>query len=60
MGHIEEVIEQAEFELEAARSILQNRAWEPLVAKPVSSTFENFHTYFSHFQDPNQWRWPIA
>lgn len=35
MGQLEEVIEQAEYELEAARSILNNRAWEPLVDKPV-------------------------
>lgn len=44
MGQIEEVIEQAEFELDAVRSIIEHKAWEPLVEKP----------------DANQWRWPIA
>ncbi|KAI6175633.1 putative NADH dehydrogenase [ubiquinone] 1 alpha subcomplex subunit 5 [Aphelenchoides bicaudatus] len=44
MGLLEEVIEQAEFELDALRSIIENRAWEPLVGKP----------------DANQWRWPIV
>uniref|UniRef100_A0A914ZRQ4 U6 snRNA-associated Sm-like protein LSm1 n=1 Tax=Parascaris univalens TaxID=6257 RepID=A0A914ZRQ4_PARUN len=44
MGQIEEVIEQAEFELQATRAILESKAWEPLVEKAPE----------------NQWKWPIA
>ncbi|GMT23904.1 hypothetical protein PFISCL1PPCAC_15201, partial [Pristionchus fissidentatus] len=44
MGQIEEVIEQAEYELEACRSILDSKAWEPLVEEAPK----------------NQWTWPIA
>jgi len=44
MGQLEEVIECAEYELETVRSILEYRAWEPLVEKP----------------EPNQWKWPIG
>lgn len=44
MGQIEEVIEQAEYELQTVRSMIDTKAWEPLVdAAPK-----------------NQWRWPIA
>nr|CAD2196813.1 unnamed protein product [Meloidogyne enterolobii] len=44
MGQIEEVIEQALNELEAARTLVHYKAWEPLVEAP----------------DEYQWRWPIA
>ncbi|PIO52512.1 ETC complex I subunit region [Teladorsagia circumcincta] len=44
MGQIEEVIEQAEMELEAARAIIESKAWEPLV-EPAPK---------------GQWDWPIA
>ncbi|VDD96110.1 unnamed protein product [Enterobius vermicularis] len=44
MGQIEEVIQQAEYELQAARAILQSKAWEPLVEKPPE----------------DQWKWPIV
>ncbi|KAK6052716.1 ETC complex I subunit region [Cooperia oncophora] len=44
MGQIEEVIEQAEYELEAARAIIESKAWEPLVEAPPKG----------------QWDWPIA
>uniref|UniRef100_A0AC35TWP3 NADH dehydrogenase [ubiquinone] 1 alpha subcomplex subunit 5 n=1 Tax=Rhabditophanes sp. KR3021 TaxID=114890 RepID=A0AC35TWP3_9BILA len=44
MGQIEEVIEQAEFELTTARAILETKAWEPLPAKPAEE----------------QWRWPVV
>lgn len=44
MGQIEEVIEQAQYELEATRAIIDSKAWEPLVEAPTQS----------------QWRWPIA
>uniref|UniRef100_A0A0N4ZXB4 NADH dehydrogenase [ubiquinone] 1 alpha subcomplex subunit 5 n=1 Tax=Parastrongyloides trichosuri TaxID=131310 RepID=A0A0N4ZXB4_PARTI len=44
MGQIEEVLEQAEYELQAARAILESKAWEPLPEKPV----------------PEQWRWPVV
>ena len=44
MGQIEEVIEQAEYELKAARAILNSKAWEPLPEKPALE----------------QWRWPVV
>uniref|UniRef100_A0A0N5B9E0 NADH dehydrogenase [ubiquinone] 1 alpha subcomplex subunit 5 n=1 Tax=Strongyloides papillosus TaxID=174720 RepID=A0A0N5B9E0_STREA len=44
MGQIEEVIEQGEYELQAARAILESKAWEPLPEKPA----------------PEQWRWPVV
>ncbi|KAL7078363.1 hypothetical protein ACQ4LE_002778 [Meloidogyne hapla] len=44
MGQIEEVIEQAQYELETARTLVHYKAWEPLVEAP----------------DEYQWRWPIA
>uniref|UniRef100_A0A7E4V8S9 NADH dehydrogenase [ubiquinone] 1 alpha subcomplex subunit 5 n=1 Tax=Panagrellus redivivus TaxID=6233 RepID=A0A7E4V8S9_PANRE len=44
MGQIEEVIEQAELELETVRAIIDSKAWEPLVEAPAA----------------NQWRWPVA
>ncbi|VDM43902.1 unnamed protein product [Toxocara canis] len=44
MGQIEEVIEQAEYELQATRAIVESKAWEPLVEKAPE----------------NQWKWPIA
>ena len=44
MGQIEEVIEQAEYELESARALLESKAWEPLVEEAPK----------------NQWAWPIA
>uniref|UniRef100_A0AC34QHM8 Uncharacterized protein n=1 Tax=Panagrolaimus sp. JU765 TaxID=591449 RepID=A0AC34QHM8_9BILA len=44
MGQIEEVIEQAEFELQTVRAIIDSKAWEPLVEAPQK----------------NQWRWPVA
>lgn len=44
MGQIEEVIEQAELELQTVRAIIDSKAWEPLVEAPQT----------------NQWRWPIA
>uniref|UniRef100_A0A090L3U1 NADH dehydrogenase [ubiquinone] 1 alpha subcomplex subunit 5 n=1 Tax=Strongyloides ratti TaxID=34506 RepID=A0A090L3U1_STRRB len=44
MGQIEEVIEQAEYELQTARAILESKAWEPLVEKPAEE----------------QWRWPVV
>jgi NADH dehydrogenase (ubiquinone) 1 alpha subcomplex subunit 5 len=43
-GQLEEAIEQAEFELIAARALIESKAWEPLIEKPLE----------------NQWRWPIA
>jgi|UniRef100_A0AC35G9A0 NADH dehydrogenase (ubiquinone) 1 alpha subcomplex subunit 5 len=44
MGQIEEVIEQAQAELETTRAIIESKAWEPLIEAPAQ----------------NQWRWPIA
>ncbi|KAK5978635.1 ETC complex I subunit region, partial [Trichostrongylus colubriformis] len=44
MGQIEEVIEQAEYELETARAIIESKAWEPLVEAAPKG----------------QWDWPIA
>lgn len=44
MGQIEEVIEQAQGELEATRAVIDSKAWEPLIEAPPQ----------------NQWRWPIA
>ncbi|WKY07659.1 hypothetical protein Q1695_007261 [Nippostrongylus brasiliensis] len=44
MGQIEEVIEQAEYELEAARAIIESKAWEPLVEEAPKG----------------QWNWPIV
>lgn len=43
MGQIEEVIEQAENELQTARLMVEFKVWEPLVEKPAEE----------------QWRWPI-
>ncbi|CAB3405741.1 unnamed protein product [Caenorhabditis bovis] len=43
MGQIEEVIEQAELELETTRAILESKAWEPLVEGAPK----------------NQWTWPV-
>ena len=42
-GQIEEVILQAEMELDVAMKFLETRAWEPLVEEPK----------------PNQWKWPM-
>ncbi|KAJ1357249.1 hypothetical protein KIN20_015351 [Parelaphostrongylus tenuis] len=44
MGQIEEVIEQAEYELEATRAIIESKAWEPLVEEAPKG----------------QWDWPIV
>ncbi|KAH7725400.1 Protein C33A12.1 [Aphelenchoides avenae] len=44
MGQLEEVIEQAEYELQAVRAIIDSKAWEPLVEQAPEG----------------QWRWPIA
>ncbi|EPB78118.1 ETC complex I subunit region [Ancylostoma ceylanicum] len=44
MGQIEEVIEQAEYELEATRAIIESRAWEPLVEEAPKG----------------KWDWPIV
>lgn len=43
MGQIEEVIEQAQNELQTARLMLEYQVWEPLIEKPSE----------------DQWRWPI-
>ncbi|CAD6191956.1 unnamed protein product [Caenorhabditis auriculariae] len=43
MGQIEEVIEQAEYELEATRAVLDSKAWEPLVEAAPKG----------------QWAWPV-
>ncbi|KAK0398271.1 hypothetical protein QR680_002507 [Steinernema hermaphroditum] len=44
MGQIEEVIEQAEYELKCVRSLIESKAWEPLVEKAPEG----------------QWRWPVV
>ncbi|KAI1732750.1 ETC complex I subunit conserved region domain-containing protein [Ditylenchus destructor] len=43
MGQIEEVIEQAENELQTARILSQHKVWEPIVGEAPEG----------------QWRWPI-
>ncbi|CAA92789.1 putative NADH dehydrogenase [ubiquinone] 1 alpha subcomplex subunit 5 [Caenorhabditis elegans] len=43
MGQIEEVIEQAEYELETTRAIVDSKAWEPLVESAPKG----------------QWSWPV-
>ncbi|CAJ0575396.1 unnamed protein product, partial [Mesorhabditis spiculigera] len=43
MGQIEEVLQQAEYELEATRAIIESKAWEPLIEKAPTG----------------QWAWPI-
>lgn len=42
-GQIEEVIMQADYELQLTRRMFQDRVWEPLVTEAP----------------PNQWKWPI-
>ncbi|TMS37848.1 hypothetical protein L596_004695 [Steinernema carpocapsae] len=44
MGQIEEVIEQAEYELKCVRAVIESKAWEPLVEKSPEG----------------QWRWPVV
>uniref|UniRef100_A0A8R1TKA7 NADH dehydrogenase [ubiquinone] 1 alpha subcomplex subunit 5 n=1 Tax=Onchocerca volvulus TaxID=6282 RepID=A0A8R1TKA7_ONCVO len=44
MGQIEEVIQQAKYEILAAKEILKSQAWEPLVEKAPEG----------------QWNWPIV
>ncbi|CAI4228390.1 unnamed protein product [Auanema sp. JU1783] len=44
MGQIEEVIQQAEYELETTRSLLDTKAWEPLAEEAPKG----------------QWAWPVA
>ncbi|KAL3101502.1 hypothetical protein niasHT_004824 [Heterodera trifolii] len=44
MGQIEEVVQQAEYELECIRLFVAHKCWEPLVEKA----------------DEAQWRWPIG
>uniref|UniRef100_A0A915DBN0 NADH dehydrogenase [ubiquinone] 1 alpha subcomplex subunit 5 n=1 Tax=Ditylenchus dipsaci TaxID=166011 RepID=A0A915DBN0_9BILA len=43
MGQLEEVVEQAHYEYQAAQVLLQHKVWEPLAEKPAEE----------------QWRWPI-
>ena len=43
MGQIEEVIEQAEYELETTRVLVESKAWEPLVEQAPKG----------------QWAWPV-